>query len=1392
MSSRWAAFMFMMLLCPVTAVAQRTDVLYGRVTAEDGRPLVGARVEAISVLTEYTISQITGRDGRYLILFPESGGTYVLRVSYIGMGDEYVPVVRAGSEELLLTNVTLASQAISLEEIVVSVPGGPRLTTDEGTLVLTKDILDRLPLPDREPETIAQLQSGVIGTGYDPDADRLQFSVGGMREELNQMTVDGVALGDVVLDVPREGVQQVEVTTTTFDAAQGGFAGGRVAVTSARGNQWPSGTLTYGLDTEALQLRASPTANAFTKHDFGGSYGGPLRGNRLFYNLSFQRTLNENYRFALAADDPLAAQRSGVNSDSIGRFLSILQHHDFAIAGQTGQYSQLTSDVRLQGRLDWHIVQESDRAHTLSARLNTNLNTQDSTRISSLDVMQHGGEAGRNTRQLSLNLDSRIGRRWTNVFNVSVQDHWSDSQPFLEIPEGQVRVTSEFDDGTRGTRNLIFGGNRQMPTEVAGHDVGVSEELSLVIPWGQQVHRLKVGGSLERSRSLSRSATNLFGAFRYSSLEDFRQNLPDRYERTLTPREEDSGRSSISLFLSDVWKVRDPLEITLGLRWDYSRLDQRPDHNPLVESAFGLRTDIVPSSSALSPRMSFSYTLPQAGRGNTRRAITGGIGYFAGRAPMNIFTAAVRQTGLPNAEQTLICIGSAVPVPDWELYRRDPSAVPTACADGGPGAPSSQSSRAPAVTVIQPNQPLPGSIRFEGGYRTPLPLNLTGNFRYQYSLGQGLWGYRDLNLDDSRSTLLGPDDRIFFGDPLGIVERTGSVSMASSRLHAEFANVYEVASSLRSVSHQFTAQVNGTLPRRIRTNANYTLGFARDQGSGTLQQNTTGGNPNELEWAAANTDRRHNLNLTLTMPVHQALELTANTRVQSGAPFTPLVNRDVNGDGLRNDRAFIFDPLATQDTSVVNGMTRLMAIAPGRIQQCLQAQFGRVADRNSCRNGWTQTLNIAANFRPMLPNLQRRLTVTANLRNVLTGVDYLVHGRDGMRGWGEGQRADANLLEVVGFSRETRTFRYQVNEGYGQDNRGPEAFRNAFSLTISARMAIGGNPAQASRGFLPAPSGGGSGGARAAAAGGRAPQQAGGGRAAADTSGAPAAGAMPGAPSVADAPAPFQIQHLAAMIRAADADQTPAAAVVETLLANPLRPLLAMSDSVALSAEEAEWIVTRADSLDARLEAIRGTIARAVAAVTPEILSPGGDSAFFGGQSDAARIFEAEIQPGITAARQEIALAARAVQQQLTREQWARVPPEMHAATAGAQQAGGGGPQSFVGAIDRMLANPLLVLLDLRETLQLAPAQLAALQRISDELQEKLGRRRESLGSRFDNAPGPQQAQIFQRIQPEIEAGRGEIREALRTAEGILTPVQWGRLPAAVRDPFVATEPAAE
>jgi hypothetical protein len=1382
-------------LGPLPLAAQAADVLTGRITRDGGAPISGARVEVMSLELETTRSVLTDQNGRYLLLFPDGGGVYVVRVSFIGMADQVATVMREAGEELLLRDFTLAAQAIVLDGLTAQVTGGApgQGQAGEQTTDLSQDLLNRLPLPDMDPATLALLAAGVTATELDSIAGRMGFSVGGMSDLLNEISLDGIMLGMGDLGVPEEGVRRTQVTTSTFDVSQGGFAGGLVTMTSARGSNRAGGSLSYRFDDDALQMNSAATTNGFRRQNLGGSWGGPIVQNQLFYNVSFQLQDNTNYRFALSADDPLAAARSGVVLDSVARFLDILEtQYGVPSLGKTGMYHQGSGDLRLSGRLDWNAVQRTSSSHSLSARFNLNVAAQDSTRISALDLSDRGGDTERNTQLVALTVNSRLNTNWTHRLTASYSNSWNESVPFVELPEGRVRVNSEWEDGTRSARTLTFGGNRNMPTEARSRDLQLSNELSFLQPIGAHIHRLKLGGSFQQQWSEDRSTDNIFGSFSYASLDDFATNRPDRYDRSLTERESETSRLNAGIFIGDTWRISQPLEVTLGLRWDYSALGERPAYNPAVEDAFGRRTDVKPSASGWSPRIGFSYRLSQPqGQGimgpGMARSLTGGLGYFAGRAPTQVFSQAFRQTGLPTAEQRLICIGDAVPIPNWDLYFDNPMAVPTVCADGGMGVPPVFSNQSPSITLLNPSQSLPSSLRADLGYRTQFFGMLPVNLRYTYSLGLGLWGYQDLNLNEDRTFTVGNEGRTYFGSPDDIVERTGASTVATSRMNPAFGPVYDVITDRRSSTHQFTAQVMGAVRPTTTLMANYTLGFSRDQGSaggglgrfgggGGGMFPPTVGSPNEASWGTASGDRRHTLNLVFNQVLHPTVELSATARLMSGAPFTPMVDRDVNGDGLRNDIAFVFDPFTAPDPAVAQGMSRLLETAPSRIVSCIESQLGGFAERNSCRNGWTQSLDMRMGIRPNLPGIQRRMTISVDANNVLTGIDQMVNGRDNMQGWGAGASADPTLLYARGFDRATQTFRYEVNESFGQDRRGVNALRAPFTIRLSARVTLGGNPMQANRAFGEAGGMGGFGGGMGGfGGGGRGGMMALGG----GMGGGGGAGAL-GA-----------LGPLVGMVMRGEAVEP--AAILDIMLPNPVRTVAGMHETLALTEAQLAGLDAVADSLDHKLAARREVLAPIARTVSEAMAGAAGGGMQALGSLQGLQGDMAAAQPELDAARVDAQASMEAVQALLTEEQWAQVPAPLRAGNAlgiggpggaGAVMRGGGTGGAFNGLamLDRSLANPIPVLLEFADQVGMSDQQITTIQGISATLDRTLNERRAELGRRFDGVPAQEQLQVFQQMQPDIQRSRELIQGAMRQVREVLSAEQWQQLPPQVRN----------
>jgi hypothetical protein len=152
----------------------------------------------------------------------------------------------------------------------------------------------------------------------------------------------------------------------------------------------------------------------------------------------------------------------------------------------------------------------------------------------------------------------------------------------------------------------------------------------------------------------------------------------------------------------------------------------------------------------------------------------------------------------------------------------------------------------------------------------------------------------------------------------------------------------------------------------------------------------------------------------------------------------------------------VFDPATAADPAVASAMTGLLETAPDRARECLRSQLGQVAARNSCRAGWNTTLDMQMNFRPDFGGtLGRRLNFMVSLVNPLAGGDRLLHGSDGLRGWGQSDRPDGTLLYVRGFDRVQQRYIYEVNERFGDTQSARTALRNPFQVGMQVRLQLG-------------------------------------------------------------------------------------------------------------------------------------------------------------------------------------------------------------------------------------------------------------------------------------------------------------------------------------------------
>jgi len=1109
-------------LAPRFAAAQvgsTTDIITGTVrSAADNRPIANARVEVMSIETGTTRVRTTNEKGQYTLLFPDGGGQYRVTARAIGLSPASVSLNRLADEDRLVADFRLSPTTLST--VTVSARQTPRSNDNQPTpgsteRALSGEQLLRLPIDASDPNAIASLAAGVVGLpGTDTSA--AGFSVAGQRADQNLVTLDGLSFGG---SVPAEAVRSTRVITSTYDIARGQFTGGQVATTTRGGTNDLSGSLAYALRDPDLEFATGDNtgttfSGAYTQHQMSGGLGGPLVKDQTFWFASFQLRRRLDALQSLLGAGPQTLEALNVQPDSAARFLSLLQRYGLparnALVPDDRTTDNLTSIIRLD--------QQLSEAHSLSVRGNVAGSLLDGFRSSVQSVPTHAGEQKGSSVGGLISLSSVMGQ-FLNEFKGSYSLDTRGANPYLRLPEARVYITSALSGGQQGLTGLDFGGNGALPNDNKSTALEITNETSWLSGGGK--HRWKLGELVNRSGFRTTAGSNRSGNFQFQSLADLDANRPSQFTRSFAPAQRTGGAVTAAVYFGDIWRPNRAFQLTYGLRGEGSSIDGQPAYNPDIFAKFGLRTNHIPSDVRVSPRVGFTLTLglpPDTGRRATRPGaqggeafrgggegrgggggfggggfggagglgglmqalggrqnqqqqpqipqpwiIRGGIGEFRGRAPTQLFSSAIDATGLPGGETQLVCVGAAVPAPDWTSYLHDFSTIPTTCADGsGPGVPLSRTR--PNVTAFASNFATPRSIRGSLGLSKRFHTVYSASLDASYALGTSLYGVTDLNLQQTpQFALANEGNRPVFVPAATIIPTTGAVTMTASRIHPEYGNVFLVASPLTSHTTQVTASIGGNSFRQLVWNVSYTFTHSRDQASfsggsaaGGFSSATTAGDPDILPTWTSDLERKHGFNGSFTWIARPWLDVTGVFRLQSGQPYTPRVAGDINGDGSRNDRAFIFDPAAVTDTSLASSMQRLLSQAPGAARRCLESQLNSVAGRNSCRAPWMTTLDLQLNFRPQLgATIGRRLQVQVGLNNPLAGLDQLLHGADHLRGWGQPNFVDNTLLYVKGFDQNTNQFRYTVNERFGSNALARSALRNPFQISLTARLQVG-------------------------------------------------------------------------------------------------------------------------------------------------------------------------------------------------------------------------------------------------------------------------------------------------------------------------------------------------
>ena len=1055
------ATLFVASLLPSRVFAQAADVIRGRVIGPDSVAVEGVRVSATSLSGNVTRQARTGKDGRYTITFPGGDGDYMVSFAALGFAARRFEIKRVADEEILVADAKLARAAQVLGAVQVDAPrqliDRNSTTPDVGG---TEQNVGGQALPAADLGDLAAMAATLPGVTLVPgeNGDPNGFSVLGLGADQNNTTLNGMNFGGS--NLPRDAGVSTSLVTSPYDVSRGGFSGGQLNIRTRPGSNFSSRGMSLNLDAPQLQWTdqaAAALGQEYSNVSLGGMLSGPLVLDKMFYNMAYQLGRRGNDFQSLLNTGPLGLQTAGVARDSVTRLLNVLGTLNVPTIVGGIPSSRQSDQGSVFGSVDFAPPgSTSGQAFNLSYNggwnhLNPLFSQATALPSSSGDrTSYNGGVQGRHTGYF---------KGLFSETSLNLSGSHAASEPYLLLPSGRVRVNSTFADGSNGVSSLAFGGNSFLNSNSRNTSLGALNQLSWFST--NNKHRLKLTSELRRDDYEQESSNNLFGTFTYNSLADLAASRPSSFSRSLSPRRSGSGQVIAGASLGDAYRRSSDFQLQYGVRLDGNRFLDQPTLNPNVQQAFGVANNTAPNKLYVSPRVGFSWTIGKAaqisgfdGAARSPRAVVrGGIGIFQNTPGTQSISGALDNTGLPSAVQQLTCVGNATPVPAWDQYLLNPSAVPSSCANGG--SPVFANS-APNVTLFAPDWSAPRSVRSNLQWSGPALRNrFSTAVEVTYSDNLQQQGALDLNFAPTqRFSLTDEGGRPVYVQPGSIVPATGSIASSDARVSPLFARVNEMKSDLRSQSRQVRFSL---APMSFSTswswNASYVYSNVRELVRGF--SGTTTGNPLDVEWARSSFDARHQIVYSLGYNFFDAVRLNWFGQFRSGTPFTPMVAGDVNGDGWSNDRAFIFNPAQSGDPALSSAMQSLLGSGSNAARACLSSQLGKLSQRNSCEGPWTSTATLSINFNPAKIRMPQRASLSFQLSNPIGAADLLLHGSSGLRGWGQPANPDNALLYVRGFDPVNKRYQYEVNQRFGATDPARSTFRLPTTLTAMLRMDIG-------------------------------------------------------------------------------------------------------------------------------------------------------------------------------------------------------------------------------------------------------------------------------------------------------------------------------------------------
>ncbi len=589
---------------PANAQLTRGSIA-GTITDNSGAVVAGAKVTITNINTNIARETTTNEDGFYRVPALEPG-IYSVKIEKDGFESIEARDVTVRTSQDTVFNPSLKIGKLSEVVSVVAQNEGIDLNKTTPTIGLTSTARQAVELPLSPGRNVNNLALLSPNTFTAPGSTGI--SANGARARNNNFTIDGSDNNDISVTLSTsmvipEAVQEFQVQTNAFSVEFGRNSGAQLNIITRSGtNEYHGNVFEYyrGSAISALSTTEKRTGLSrparFNRNQAGGSIGGPILKDRLFFFGALQADRTRNSAtpgtaaviptpagFAALNSVPLRPAAGSVPAQSAASrqaALSSLSFLNDVYAGNpvfsnlrnvciNGTGTPCTGGTLVQvgsvnlpigqpvdawnwiGKVDWKIGERDSFTfrYLYDKPLSTNV----------VSNLQFGPRWAGNQDIL----DQNAALSETHVINSSLINEFRFSyiRRNLQFPENDPNSLS-----TGITGFFTIGGAANFPQGRVQNSYQLSDTLS----WQKGSHSLKFGMDIRHIHLANISAFDSKGTYTFNSLQDFLNNAPFTYRQALQTASFDARQNQVFVFGQDDFRVTPNFTLSLGLRYERS------------------------------------------------------------------------------------------------------------------------------------------------------------------------------------------------------------------------------------------------------------------------------------------------------------------------------------------------------------------------------------------------------------------------------------------------------------------------------------------------------------------------------------------------------------------------------------------------------------------------------------------------------------------------------------------------------------------------------------------------------------------------------------------------------------------------------------------------------